>query len=143
MKNSNLIIAVLSAIIVGGICFFGGMKYQESKTKNMTASLNQGGFGARGGRGVNGGFVAGAKGGLGLTIGQIISIDSKSMTIKMSDGSSKIVNLSDTTKVMKSEAGSITDLKSGIQIGVSGTKNTDGSITAQMVQLNPMIRMKK
>ncbi|EKD67236.1 MAG: hypothetical protein ACD_48C00525G0002, partial [uncultured bacterium] len=51
--------------------------------------------------------------------------------------SSKIVVLSGTTTYAKSTDGSQTDLKVGDRVNAFGTTNTDGSVTAQSIQLNP------
>lgn len=67
--------------------------------------------------------------------GEIISQDDTSITIKMPDGSSKIVILSDQTKVNKSSEGAKTDLKTGEKVTAFGTQNQDGSITAQSVSI--------
>lgn len=65
-------------------------------------------------------------------------MDSNSLTIKLQDGSSKIVILSDKTAYVKSDKASKTDLKAGETVAVFGTDNSDGSVTAQNVQLSPM-----
>ena len=72
--------------------------------------------------------------------GEIISQDDKSITVKMTDGSTKIVILADSTSYTKTDTGSKADLKVGSQVGVFGTDNSDGSITAQNIQLNPQFR---
>jgi hypothetical protein len=75
----------------------------------------------------------------GFTGGAIIGIDEKSITVKLRDNSSKIVFVSSSTEVMKSAQGSILDLVIGEQVTVSGTPNSDGSITAQSVQVRPVM----
>ena len=73
--------------------------------------------------------------------GQIISADNNSITVKMQDGSSKIVAISDKTTINKSTQGSKTDLTNGQEVTAFGTKNSDGSITAQIVSLGTGIGM--
>src|ERR1041385_6691496 len=134
MKN-NLIIAVIISLIVGGAGgFFGGMQYQKSQTPsfgNRQFGFRQ--FGAGQGVGRNGG---GAR----PVVGQIISSDDKSITVKMQDGSSKIVLISDKTSINKASTGTMADLKTGENIVVFGTQNSDGSLSALNVQLNPQMR---
>lgn len=138
MKN-NLVLPIVVAVVVGAVAFFGGMKYQESKAPINNASA-QGAGGQRGQGRFGGG--AGGQGGAGgrPVVGEILSEDSGSITVKLMDGSSKIVNLSDSTTYSKTDTASKSDLKTGQRVAAFGTANSDGSITAQNVQLNPMFR---
>lgn len=121
MKNNfGIIIAI--AVIVGLIGFFGGMKYQENKLRNDRQ------FHGR----VN---SAGRQ-----VVGEIIEKDDKSITVKMPDGSSKVVLFSTNMTINKSATASATDLKVGERVMTFGNANTDGSITAQSIQLNPQQR---
>ena len=81
-----------------------------------------------------------ARNGGGQIIGTILSSDPTTMTVKLTDGSSKIVILSNTTAIEKTSAGSSTDLAVGTRVGVFGSTNTDGSVTAMNVQINPIQR---
>lgn len=110
--------------MAAGLGFFGGMKYQFSKTAQSTDNA---------GRGV-GRF---GKGGIRPTIGEIISADDKSITVKMADGTSKIVLISDKTQINKANKATKEDLKSGVGVAVFGTDNSDGSVTSSNIQLNP------
>lgn len=131
MKNNYVLIAVV-AIVMGVAAFFGGMKYQESKTGNSNfARQFQNGTGSRtGGQSGQGRFG-------GATVGEIINSDTKSITVKMNDGSSKIVLLSDKTQINKAAAGTVSDLTTGTRVAVFGAVNSDGSVTAQNIQINP------
>jgi hypothetical protein len=125
---------VLVAVVVGLLCFYGGMKYGESSAK-ATSSAQQANFpgGAGGGAARRGAFAQNG----GVASGSVLSIDANGITLKLRDGTSKIILLSGTTPVMKSTAGSASDLTVGEQVTVAGTQNTDGSITAQSVQIRP------
>ena len=70
--------------------------------------------------------------------GEIISQSDGGFTIKLSNNSTKIVFVSDSTQITKSVDGTIDDLNEGEQIFVSGTENPDGSYTAQTIQLRPL-----
>ena len=119
--------------MVGAAAFFGGMTYQETKAAAPGAD---GQFQSRMGmRNGTGGFRGGA------VIGDIIALDDKSITVKLQDGSSKIVLLPDNVTVSKTDTGSKADLKTGVKVGVFGQTNSDGSVTSQNIQLNPMFRM--
>lgn len=125
--NKNLIIAILMILIAGGAGFFGGIKYQESRQQKVFRN-----FGQRMGDGQR---TLGIQGnGFRPVAGEIISIDDKSITVKMQDGSSKIVLLSENTQINKASEGTKEDLKVGEKVSVFGQTNTDGSVTAQNIQ---------
>jgi hypothetical protein len=135
--TKKLITAVLAgAVVVGVVAFYAGIRYDQSKTAaERQARLQQfgggGGFGGqRGMRGASGGaFVS----------GEIIAKDDKSITVKMRDGGSKIIFYSDTTEVGKFVSGALADLEVGKNVFVSGKLNSDGSITAESIQLRPAL----
>lgn len=68
--------------------------------------------------------------------GQITKIDNQSMTVQQPDGSSKIVFYSDSTSVQKSAQGTKSDLAAGMQVMITGSANSDGSYTANMIRIN-------
>jgi len=72
--------------------------------------------------------------------GEIISSDDKSITVKLTDGGSKIVILSDNTEINQAANATKDDLKAGEKVAVFGQENSDGSVTAQSIQLNPVLR---
>jgi len=130
-KFLPLILIVIIGVGVGA--FYGGMKYAESKTlSNRQQRMQQ--FGANFG-GFRLGSGSGQRGGSGFTAGEIIAKDDKSVTVKLQNGGSKIVFLSDSTEITKSAASALSDLEVGKNIIVNGTANSDGSITAQTIQL--------
>lgn len=131
MTSKNIIITIVIALIVGVVAFFGGMKFQQSQVVPQNGQFAR--FGQEG-------RFAGRGGGM-ATVGKIISSDSNSITVQLQDGSSKIVNFSSSTKIVKSQAAATSDLTSGTEVAVFGTTNSDGSVTAQNIQLNPQLRM--
>lgn len=132
MKKTHQTIII--AVAVGTVCFYGGMKVgQGSKSSAGTQQANYQG----GQRGTGGGGRNGLASGNGFTGGEILSKDANGITIKLRDGSSKIVLVSGSTPVMKAAQGSIADLNVGEQVTITGTQNSDGSITAQSVQIRP------
>ena len=141
MKNNTVMIVII-AVIVGAGAFFGGMKYQQSKATGSNFTRQFQGGGGQGnrqsGQTGQGRFSGGGSGR--PIVGEVISGDDKSITVKMQDGGSKIVLLPESVTVSKTDTGSRDDLKSGVRVGVFGTDNSDGSITAQNVQINPMFR---
>lgn len=141
--KKEILYPVIAAVVVGALAFFGGMKYQQSKMRAFGGD-RQGNFMMQGGRT---GGANGAQGGQRMmtqgmrpVMGEIISVDDKSITVKMQDGSSKIVLVSDSTSINKSDAGAKTDLTVGTKVGVFGADN-NGTVTAQNIQINPQMRM--
>ncbi|MDP2860713.1 MAG: DUF5666 domain-containing protein [bacterium] len=67
--------------------------------------------------------------------GEIIGRDDKSITVKLQDGTSRIVMFSDNTPINKASEGTKEDLKVGEKVTVFGTENSDKSVTAQNIQL--------
>ena len=131
------IITIIIAIAVGALSFFGGMKYQESKSVNNRFGANLQNM--RGQQNGQTGQSQTRRGGFRPVMGEIINQDENSITVKLVDGSSKIVLLSEKTTYNKAETATKTDLKKGERVNVFGTENTDGSVTAQNIQLNPLL----
>jgi len=130
MKN-NIFITAIILVVVAAAAFFGGMKYQEVRRGNVLA---QGGNEGQG----HGQFQrdqGGNRVGFRPVSGEIISQDDNSITVKLQDGSSKIVILSKNTAINKASTGAQSDLKTGERIAVFGTNNSDGSITAQNISI--------
>jgi len=129
MKNNALTI-VLLLIVFTGVGFFAGTKYQQSKVPS---------FADRGGNRQQIGNNSGNRGRMGgQVMGEILSSDEKSITVKLVDGSSKIVLLGTTTTINKAAEATASDLKIGEKVSVFGQTNADGSVTAQNIQLNPI-----
>lgn len=118
---------MLVVVAAGG--FFGGMQYQKSQQVTSV-----GGRLAGGGR-----FGANRQNGSAVR-GKITSADNGSITVQLRDGSSKIITISGSTSINKAVNGSKDDLKTGEQVMVFGNNNSDGSVTAQNIQLNPLAR---
>ena len=129
MKN-NLVVTIIVAVVVAGLAFFGGMQYQKSQVSNFAGG--QEGFRQRAAGQGQGGQAA-----FRPVRGNILSIDSTGMTVKLQDGSSKIIILSGSTTYMKEASATKDDVKTGNTVMVTGTNNSDGSVTAQSVQINP------
>lgn len=138
-SNKNLVLTAIIVTVVGVAAFYGGMIYQKTQVRNTFGQFAREG---RTGQTQTGMMRNGTNRGFGgAVVGEIVNIDNDSLTIKLQDGSSKIVNLSTSTTYSKTEAGAKTDLKVSTRVAAIGATNSDGSITAQNIQINPMFRM--
>ncbi len=141
-------ITYIAGVVVIAAVFYGGMKYGQSQnTGKISAasiqSLSAGeqrqimdqlrsSFGSARGRANNNGGPTGE-----FVSGEIIAKDNQNITIKMRDGSSKIVLFSGSTPITKSVSGTAADLQIGVQLMINATANSDGSMTAQTIQMRP------
>ena len=73
----------------------------------------------------------------GAIAGEILSKDDKTITVKLTDGGSKILLLSETTKVETVVVGTKDDLAVGKSISAFGKTNTDGSVLVESIQIRP------
>jgi hypothetical protein len=139
--KKQIITTIVVATAVGALSFFAGMKYQTKKLTNSQNS-NQQNFGQLRGQNAGGQNTRrmSANGGAGFANGEILSKDEKSITVKLRDGGSKIVFLSNTTAIGKTTEGDKEDLEIGKQVVINGTTNPDGSLTAQNIQIRPNIQ---
>ncbi|MEI8174364.1 MAG: hypothetical protein WCG28_00245 [bacterium] len=141
-KNKKIVFGIVSIIVLVG-AFYGGMTYGGNNvrasinSRGQNFAQNQGGAGGMRGTRAGGGFIA----------GKIISKDATSITVQLTtggnettsptQGGSKIIFLSASTNVSKIATGSTSDLIIGTSVSITGTPNTDGSISAQSVQIRP------
>ncbi len=139
IKNPILIGVIV--LVVGALAFLGGMKYQQAQKPSFGGGQFAQGqrFGAITGLNGENRQQQRARTG-GMVMGEIIGQDDKSITVKLPDGSSKIVLLSETTTISKASEGTKSDLKNGENVRIFGTINSDGTVTAQNIQLNPINR---
>jgi hypothetical protein len=136
MKNNIAVIIIVALLVGGGIGFFGGMQYQKSQRGAGFGQFANGGFGPRGGSGAGGARFRNGGG----VVGDILSVDNNSMTVKLADGSSKIVLLTGSTTINKAAQATVADLTAGTRVAAFGATNSDGSVTATNVQINPLMR---
>jgi len=143
-KNPTMVLGII-AITCAALGFFGGMKYQQTKSpsfarggqNNIQQGMGQNNGQTTKGTGITKNTKNGAGIGGGVQVGTISAIDDTSITLKLQDGSSKIIILSGTTEYTTTTDASKSNLDVGITVAISGTINTDGSVTAKQVQVNP------
>lgn len=142
MTTKQLALTAVVVVIVGGIGFGAGMKYQSSRQPawgRLGATGNRAGNMMRpsGGREA-GGQLMNRLGGRPVA-GEVIAINDNTLTIKSPDGSTRLVVLSETTNINQATTADKSEIKVGSNVAVFGSDNSDGSVTAQNVQLNPRL----
>src|SRR3989344_9009563 len=97
MKTNQILPVILAAVVAAGAGFFTGSWYQAKKVPA--------GFRAfRAGQGqMPPGQFMGNRQGFRPVAGEITTVDDKSLTVKLVDGSSKIVILSDKTEINQAQ----------------------------------------
>lgn len=134
MNNNikKIIILAVLVLVIGAGAFYGGVKYSQSKALSQRQQLfqSQANMAANFQRGISGRGIAGSN----FIGGEVINKDEQSITLKIQDGSSKIIFFSDATAILKTEEGNIEDIDIGQQIVITGQENSDGSYTAQTIQ---------
>ncbi|MDO8676340.1 MAG: hypothetical protein Q7K16_01675 [Candidatus Azambacteria bacterium] len=136
--SKTIIIFIIAVAVIGGGAFYGGLRYGKSQAVNAQNSARQlRQFGGAASAGFNG---AGRRGGVngGFITGDIIAKDAQSITLQLTQsGGSKIIFLSGSSQISKFAAAAPADLEIGKTVMVNGTANSDGSLTAQTIQLRP------
>ena len=128
-----IILGIVVLLLVAGGSFFGGTVYGKNQAQTALAARRPGGFGGANGQpGANG-----RTGGQGGIFGQIDSIGDGVLVIKDNNGQQTQVKVTDTTLIEKQAAVNLTDLATGETVIVSGSKGTDGVVTARSVQVAP------
>jgi hypothetical protein len=130
MKKYTVHIVWLVIAIVVGV---GGFFYGKS-----TATASRTGFAGAGTFASSTRRLAGGAAGGGLAVGQITAMDSSSITLQLANGNSEVVFYSSSTPVSEPTVVSPSALKVGTNVMVGGgTTNSDGSVTAQTIQVRP------
>ncbi len=130
-KKYLVSILVIVMLAVGGGAFYGGMIY--GKGQNIRPEFTAGNF-----QGVRGNRTGTTAADGSIVSGDIISSDTNSVTLLLpNNAGSKIIFFSDTTQISKYDAGTASDLTAGNSVSVMGTPNSDGSVSAQTIQIRP------
>ncbi|HVO28706.1 MAG TPA: hypothetical protein VMT81_01860 [Candidatus Paceibacterota bacterium] len=138
MKKIHIIWAIIAVAALAGGFFWGksvGSAAVASRAGGRFAlGSSTAGFAGR----------AGAAGG--LITGQVSAIDGDSITLQLANGNSEVVFYSSSTPVVMPQPASISSVTPGTDIIVTGTQNSDGSVTASGIQVRngagnaPMVR---
>ena len=133
--NSKILIPVVVALVVGAGGFFAGMQYQKRKVPALGDFQNMRGLFGQGTRAQISEIPLQNQGR--PVSGEIIAQDEESITVKLTDGSSRIVFVSESAKINKLISSVKDDLVEGMQVFVTGNENSDGSMTASLLQIIP------
>ncbi len=133
MKKEIIVGTLIGVVIGASLGVVGTNVIRGNATETQLGTERGGQFGDRMGRS---GANRGPRG-VGFTSGEVLSVDDKSITVKLEDGGSRIIFLGASTTIMKSQEGAIGDVTTGTNVVVNGTPNSDGSVTAQNIQLRP------
>ncbi|MEI6690564.1 MAG: hypothetical protein WCL07_02325 [bacterium] len=143
----------LLTIVSLGIGACGGFWYQQSRIANIRVTNGQwsqngttntqqrsgrmmgGNTGNIVGQNTNGGMM-----GRGAVTGEVTAKDDKSITVKMNDGSSRIVIVGTSTTYSESAEAKADKVIVGSKVAVFGTTTVDGTTTATSIELNPALR---
>ena len=134
--SKKIIISIAILLAVAGGSFYGGIFYEKSRSpiNNFAGGANRQN---RTGQGQQGNTRFGGAGASGMASGEIVSKSNGSVTVKMRNNSSKIIVLPGSVSISKPNPGTLDDLSAGTEITVMGSPNSDGSITAQTIQIRP------
>jgi hypothetical protein len=130
MKNSSVIAIAIVCLLLGGAAgYLVTTTFIKPNARNFNGiALGNGQF--RTAR-------AGGSNSMGLVTGELLKKDNGSLSIKLRDGSSKLVLTTSSTEAVKMASTTLDTLSIGENVIVSGTTNSDGSLTAQTVQVRP------
>lgn len=128
-------------VIAAVAAFYGGMRFDQYQAQNQKGAQ----FGQNGARNFQGGAGLrgqGGRGGAGATVGEVIKKDANSITVQLPNNEgTKLILLPNSATVVKSVEASSTSIAIGKFVVVNGKANTDGSVTAQSVQLRDNLPM--
>ena len=128
MKKIHIIWAVVAVVALGGGYFWG----KAGAGNVRTAFSGAGAFGSSTRR-----FGGGGPNGETLAVGQISRVSSSSIMLQLANGNSEVVFYSTSTAVSEPTAVSASDLAAGSNVMVAGSQNSDGSFTANSIQVRP------
>ncbi len=157
MKVKWIAVAVASVIVVGVVAGFGGytLGVKAGQTRaadirtNFLAARGAGtgqqgaGMPGQGAPGMPGAPAGGQTGGqnagaqfnpANFATGQVKQVDGNTVQLSTANEVLK-VTIGDQTRIQKMGDGSLSDISAGERITVQGTRKSDGTFTAQMIQI--------
>lgn len=129
MKKQIIITGIVCAIIFGGVGYALGKKYSVPSPQ----STND--MGVRPGMGKGGAGMPRQNRMEGFTTGEVLAKDDTSITLKLRDGSTKIIFVSPSTELTRPVKSTISDVTIGVMVMAQGKEGADGTITATSLQV--------
>lgn len=138
--NKYLIIAVIvTAVVAGGTGYAMGVRAGSSSSSPTVALRGQGAQG--GGQGGQNGQNSGRGRFRGnMVSGEILSLDASGITVKLDDGTTRIVFVGDNTSIFETASSSKKALTVGSRVRVSGEPGDAGSVTATRIDVGAMMQ---
>jgi hypothetical protein len=132
-NNSNLVIKFVAVVVIVGLSFFVGTRYEKAHIKTPSTINASTRFGGRTG-GFGGGF-GGQRGD--AVIGSVTAISASSITIDQTrTNTSTTLSISSSTTVTEDgQSSSVSDIQTGDT--VIALKSSSSSTTASRIMLNP------
>ncbi|HQU07968.1 MAG: hypothetical protein B7X04_00715 [Parcubacteria group bacterium 21-54-25] len=138
MNKHTVVIALIALVVGAGGGYWSGHALAQSSPS--TSGTVSGTFSPGGRTSFRGSNTSSSNGSTDFLTGTIAKEGAGSITLSLRDGSSKIVLLTPNTAISKSVAGSTHDLAVGATVIVNGAANSDGSVSASLIQLRPQTR---
>jgi len=144
VKKWQIAVVAVAVVAVAAAALFGGRAWGQSAASNDVAqsqAAGQGpGTGNMPGMPGDGSQPPNMPGGAGrdggnTVSGTIIAADDNSINVQTGDGSTKIVLVSASTSITKTVDGSLSGLVIGENVVISGTANSDNTVTASSIVL--------
>jgi hypothetical protein len=143
--KTYVVALVVAVAVLGG--FYGGYKVGQNNVSASTAGTRTGtGSGSNAFTGGRGAGAAGAvcpspgatpaAGTVGLARGTVANLGGTSMTVTNTNCEVK-VTFGPTVTISKQALGSTSDLQDNQTVTITGTRQADGSILAQTIQIGP------
>jgi hypothetical protein len=136
VKQREYLIFGVALIVVGAIGFASGVAWKAPPGSAGDGGRGAGQFSRTGDRATGARTFQDAGG---FASGEVIAKDDTTLTVKLPSGGTRIVFYTGATPFLVSATGSPADVKIGENVLVSGSQNPDGSVSAQSIQVRPIM----
>lgn len=133
-KLFPVVIGVVAIALIGGVVFLVVYHKQPANNSVLGSNSQNSNFGGPNGQGRGRGNFPQLPAGAKRIFGQITSVNGENITVQGRNGNTLNIKLNDSTKY---SGGSKTDLAVNTRIAGYGSANSDGSITAEQLMINP------